>query len=477
MEGLGQLRHHGWFVVRNRSDGDDEGADFDLKQAEADLFRNSPWTQIRESRRGSTMLRKHLARLLCDKIRAAFPHLLGNIKALLDEADRSKASLGKTRDTQDLRRSYLADMAQNYETDALKALQTPWDLPSSSARIRLLAKDMNQSFDTVMRDRGHTHRFEDHDLKDQAYIEQMEQLKSDLAVDSDESPEILQMIQEEIRICSSTGLPGMAHPDVVHRLYKRQTKKWKNMAEVHLLGVAKIVSQGAKEILSTVCPASAGTAVLFEELWLILHTFYEAALSRALTTLRTYCDGDQMKLLQTTDPGFLYKLDLLKSLRIAKAYSKATELVRAESSHLSMEQLSLRMCDMLHIASQDNMSNHIHDTLKVYYEVRYPWLLRLATRQSSARACIANMDQFSLQAFIRHIVNTVIEDFLEDPNGPLKCLTRKFVEQLPGDDVDRLGQENSEVIETRLQLDGRINTLRTAEKVARAAMSSTASLD
>jgi hypothetical protein len=71
-----------------------------------------------------------------------------------------------------------------------------------------------------------------------------------------------------------------------------------------------------------------------------------------------------------------------------------------------------------------------------------------------------------LQSFIRHITNTIIEDFVIDPLGPLKILSAAYVYSLQPEEVERLGRESRDVVEERLRLDRRIATLRNARNAA-----------
>jgi len=78
-----------------------------------------------------------------------------------------------------------------------------------------------------------------------------------------------------------------------------------------------------------------------------------------------------------------------------------------------------------------------------------------------------NSRQFSLQSFIRHITNTIVEDFVIDPTGPLKRLSAAYVYSLKPEEVDRLGRESRDIVEERRLLDRRIKTLWDARNAAR----------
>ncbi len=392
VEGVGQLLHHGWFVVRNRAEGDDNDPNFDLQGAEAELFREAPWTQIRETRRGSAMLRKYLGELLCNKIETAFPHLLAKLRELLNDDEASLARLGEPRSTHDRRRAYLVEIAQQYQAHAREALERPWHLDRADARVRCLVSEENNMFAQRMREFGHVYEFEDHSLKERDCIQRLRDIIEPGTADAqpntgpalgasvapvlerDDPPvrdrhELFAEIRKEVLICGCTGLPGQVHPDIIHRLYSQQTRKWRDKAAAHLKTVAAGVGRAAEEILDAVCPRAGRTGVLHEELRLVLRQFHDGALRRALETLHTYCDGDQMKLLQTTDTDFLYKLRLLQSVRMMKTIDVACKVVYANKESHSLEDLELLLFNSCHHSTTDNKVNEVHDALKVYYEV------------------------------------------------------------------------------------------------------------
>lgn len=260
-----------------------------------------------------------------------------------------------------------------------------------------------------MRVLGHVYEFEDHALKEDECIQRMREIivrnedraqqnalaaaqangnptpdvtprrkrrasrvsnpapKRDHSVRSSEA--LFAKIRHEVNICNSTELPGLVHPDVIRRLYKVQTEKWHIIAEDHLKTVALGVTGAAEEILNIVCPPGGSTSVLHDELLLIIRQFYDEALRRSLGILETYCKGDRIKLLQTTDPGFVHKLRLLQSLRMMKNIDVARQLVDTEENNHSVEELSILLFNACHHTALDNTVNEVHDALKVYYEV------------------------------------------------------------------------------------------------------------
>ncbi|CAK7206820.1 hypothetical protein SEUCBS139899_009626 [Sporothrix eucalyptigena] len=477
---------HGWFVVRNRT-GDDStagGPSADLDSIEDELFSQPSWSGVRADRRGTSQLRQYLGNLLSEKIRLAFPKLLAKLDDLLSKSDTELANLGAARTTTHLRRVYLADIARQYELRARDALERPWHVDDSRARVRTLVRAHNDAFGIRMRIDGHAYQFEDHDVSDEEYWSRIEPiLKPDISVavqlpdtpptspprpgrkekassrtrlstaggqapiisTSYHTDALLKAISEEVRICGCTELPGFVHPDVIRRLYRMQTERWHDVANDHLRSVATAVQDASCEILSSVVPTVLGKDTLYEGLDQVIRRQYDQALATSLQRLQTYTDGDRSKLLQTTDPAFTRRLRLLQSVRLISTVNRSILKVKMETDNASVEELGAMMFQDAHHSSETNTVLEVHDALKVYY-------------------------QFSLQAFIHHVTNTIVEDFVTDPDGPLLGFSAKFIYSLPDTDIDRLGGESHETVDQRRRLDDRIRTLREAQQTARVAL-------
>ncbi len=397
MDGVARLLHHGWFVVRNKIKADEADPDFNLQTTEGALFGEQPWTTIRETRRGSDMLKKYLGKLLCEKIQVAFPILLNDLRHQLKETEAAETSLGPARNSSHERRAYLIKMAGQYSDSATKALENPWLLPSPKSRARQIVSEANAHFSEVMRDDGHAYSFQDHNLEMDTCLERMRWIlfphtkpKKDPSPfssapfrspeeENDEEDEeaddngkkLFQKIEEEVAICSSTQLPGMVHPDVIQRLYKVQTGLWHRMASDHVEKVASALLSAAEELLNAACPSSGSTSLLHGELLLVVRQFHDESLQKALRVLADYCQGDRTKLLQTTDPSFVHRLQLMRSLRMVMSMETATTLVKSNEKTHSVEQLGILLFEHCHHSAVDNTVNDVHDTVKVYYEVRW----------------------------------------------------------------------------------------------------------
>lgn len=479
-------------MVRNRVEGDggENDPDFDLGATERALFNKPAWSSVRADQRGTAQLRTYLGRLLSEKIRSAFPQLLGKLNDILASSQSHLSQLGEARTTTHLRRMFLADLARQYEIHAHEALERPWQLDDVRARVRSAVRVQNDAFGNEMRACGHVYEFEDHNVSDEGYWQRIrEVLRPDSKEDEDEDKDsessgssppkvqrdkaasaaakfksarlaasqassahispvlstdaLFEVIGEEVQTCGCTELPGFVHPDVIRRLYRLQTEKWYDAANEHLRTVAFTFQKAARCLLDTAVPTTLGGEALNSGLWNVISQLYDNALKTSVDRLKTYSDGDRNKLLQTTDAGFTQRLRLMQSLRLVTTINEA--VTKAHLWEETVEELGDVLFHDAHHSSEANTVLEVHDALKVYYH-------------------------FALQSFIHHINNTIVEDFVTDPQGPLRGLSAKFVYGLSDDEVDRLGSESRDVVEERRRLHGQIQTLLAAQETARGAL-------
>lgn len=344
-------------------------------------------------RKGSAMLKKYLGRLLSGKTRDAFPEISKLLAEQLKQAQSSMQKLGHPRNSQEQRNAYLTDIAQQYRYRIWESLEKPFSL-DVQCRVRPRVKTENERFNNKMISEGHTYRFENHNLEMEDYLDMIQRIiypnqppllatktpaidaksKREAVADGKSNnvlseDQLRTKIHEEVVTCGSTGLPGMVHPDVVHRLYVCQTKNWHSYAKYHVKNTSEYILESAKNILSMVCPAEGTTAGLHAELLLVLRKFYEDSLHKSLEALEKYCSGDSSKLLQTTDPGFKQKLERLRTVRMAAGIRVATDMANHPEQALPIGSFSELLFSKCHYSTIENTINDVHDTLKVYYEV------------------------------------------------------------------------------------------------------------
>ncbi|KAK3180847.1 hypothetical protein K4F52_007805 [Lecanicillium sp. MT-2017a] len=502
-----QAHDHEWFVVRNKTNAEQNDPKFNQLEAENNLFNKRPWNNIPQARRGSSMLKKYLARLLCDKIRDAFPQLIERLTAKLRQAEERRNALGDPRVTYEEQRSYLVNIAKRYENLASEAMKEPWELGNADYRARTIIREANEAFANEMREKGHAYEFQDHSITEEECIVRLEaalplctnhndaknddgkalplrtndtEARNDDGKDNNDNDydddvdfekiPLFAVIREEVAVCSSTELPGMVNTKVISRLYMLQSQKWHQMADTHVQKVAVAIATASVAILKEACSPSGHSGSLFKEIMHMLEKAHNEHLAELSERLKTYCDGEQSKILQTTDPAFLRKRQLLRSLRIAKGLRRAQEKLTKNRRIMSVEKLGSLVCNECHLSSTNNTVAEVHDTLKVYYEVSH------LSRSDMGQVQNSDGRQVSLNAFIRHVTNDIIEGFVRDPRNPLRRFSSDYMYSLSEADVRRLGAESSEVSKERENLTKRIGTLKSVWEAGQLAMAKAAAV-
>ncbi|KAI0122915.1 vacuolar sorting protein VPS1 [Xylariales sp. AK1849] len=498
----GELKsmQHGWFVVRNRKS--DEGPEFDLAAAEGELFGQQPWTRIRETRRGSSMLKQFLGHLLCAKIRREFPSIQQKVKGLLKTSMEAKKALGEPRPSHQHRIQYLVDVIQKFNHAAVQSLECPGRLPLKEMRVRGLVTVSNRVFDGDMRHNGHWFEFEEDDdgLDSQASSDMPYQFTGshggeELSGD-DEAPrprtpltgrifetpptpvsspphkrskandgqryvfhgeaepsELRQEIREQIEIFQTNGLPGLLNTDVFPVLYRKQTQKWLEMATTHLEEIAADTYIAATSILMHIHERCHVSPTAVEGLMDMIRRFHREAHDSAQKKLVDYVDKEINFPLQTTNPVFVQEVE---RLRLKRFQDTTRERFTALGQWISqgkpaitsvVEQIDCLFREF-HLSAALRMENEVHDMLKVYYTL-------------------------SLQSFIDHTTKRVVEDFVSSRQGPLLGLSTEYILGLSEVEVEKLAQEDEVTVSKRNQCNERIARLEKAYSIAEQAWQQT----
>ncbi|KAI8186975.1 hypothetical protein KHU50_001208 [Colletotrichum sp. SAR 10_65] len=282
--------HDRWFVARSRSERDDEG--FNLQKAETMLFDKPPWNKLRDDRRGSFMLKKYLATLLCSKMRSDFPTIQHNIQKLLGRAKHSREALGDARASHHLRQLYLRDAVERFHAIAKKSLDRPGHLSDRDMMVRSHVRESIDFFTESMRERGHVYEFED------VGIDPAKKLADTISSYYDCDSIIVhhpatskkktdqqrpthkirrssfnKHIKSQLKVWQTTQLPGLLNTEVVEVLFKEQTMGWEHLAELHINRVDANVESVCDAILKQVFASDRGSKTLRPELATVLEHF------------------------------------------------------------------------------------------------------------------------------------------------------------------------------------------------------------
>ncbi|WDK19490.1 vacuolar sorting protein VPS1 [Colletotrichum graminicola] len=468
----GNSMQDGWFVVRNRSEVD--GDDFDIKEAERKLFSQPPWDKIRESRRGSSMLQKHLGNILCAQIRGNFPAIQESVRRLLSEAEESRKELGDPRPTHSLRQQYIRSVIERYHTIAVKTLKSPGSLSDPALRVRGLVREANESFTEEMQARGHTHLFEDTSVDPMTQLTEAVSYYSAMLAGHAPAPNttehgdqeqittlpltpptkrhasrkkptaapqlrtpLVEVIRDQLRIWQTTELPGLVNTDVIKILFKKQSESWQQVAERYIDTIATDIEYASNEILKDVCSPRSCSSILYGELSRVLSQLQEQARMKAIRELKEHCRRERESHLQTTDPRFQERLQALRTVRLLGALGSIPSF-KSGSFDLAHSKL---LFQHFHHSIEGNMIHDVHDVVKVYYDL-------------------------SLEAFIRYVINDIAEDFVSYSGGALMGLSTDWVFTLSEEDVQKMAREDDEILANRAHFDRIIERLETAHEIA-----------
>ncbi|KAF4335143.1 RBTMx2 [Fusarium beomiforme] len=457
----------GMFVVCNKSP--------ESQVNEDEIFNREPWTQICSGRRGSTKLKDHLGDILTNEIERAFPRLERDIQLRLKEKKASQKDMGKPRLDDSQQQEYLNLFVRRYSTKCTLALRRPGILESETMDLRQALNLMNAQFDNVMRWVGGFWKFDDADIdplavclkygtfidKKQAQTEAAREILYPATQPKDYTKALKKIpafqeyehvepfekfvgtVSAKLRRFGASQPPGVVNSDIYPVIYRVQVSKWGSIAQEHLERVKDAMKSSYEEILHSVCPNSGSTSILHLELKTRLHSMFCETFNKAKRDLEIYCQQETEKeLLQTTNPEFSSKLVAWRMLRYARAFYHGIGGEKAQN--LISSQTLEDMWKCMDLSGEDRMLYDIHDIIKVYYEI-------------------------SLESFIRHVTQTIVEGFVMDKDGPLSKLTTEYVLRLSKKEVSEITREDEITGGLREQLKSDIMKLEHAQEIAKAA--------
>lgn len=452
-----------WHVVRNR--GSKSPANFDRDQEEMTIFSKSPWRQIPPAQRGTPMLRKYLADLLCRRIREAFPNMKDTLEKLLHGERIIRKSLGDPRAKKDQRRNFLIGIVKDFQDLAKSALHSSGDLPSDDMKLRSIIKNQNEEFSQTLKAEGQFYKF----------LEIGEPIETEFTVNGS-SPARRQRqiapIYQEIRskIVHNRGeeLPGMLNPAVLKPLWKKQTSKWQTIGDLHLEAIIKSTRTVSLSLFDLATANKKMTARARQKLEAIIIAFAERGRTTVKQQLEEVCTMNATMAMQTTDKRFDEKVRNARDQRFRQALGRfwithpTSEFVKkipqVKDHRGATEAEIAAFCEKWIVVQQDdiadlfneihpqgsrsqNVEDEIHDILRSYYEIE-------------------------IENFSAHVQKHIVEPFLESSTGPLFGLSTDYVMNLTDDEIDELGGEDETIVTSRKACESKISRLEEAMRIA-----------
>jgi Dynamin central region len=403
---LGQALQHGWYVVLNR--GPTSPASFDRQKEEDIAFNKEPWITIPEERRGTSMLKRFLANILCQKIRDVFPRTRDTVDELLKNARTRLDALGYPRKDHSQQQRYLISIAEKFQAMASHALKTPEELPKSQMKLRGKVYRANKRFADELVKKGHSYSFSSElqavgngngkapsAQNSEAESESDSDSASHQSLETEDPPlshvAFYEEIRKEIKQNKGQELPGILNPAVIKPLVLMQAKKWPNIARKHLVMVAAEAKRAMMHILDEVCDGLAVAHYTREALKETVHEFVRGAQERAEKRLSSGWRDNELHL-ETHDTDFTANVKKAQLVRFEAALQKykvkhspvdfLNKLVEEHekaiiaSLHLRYENwviINLSTIDDLfeaiHSRGENYMVDEVHDLVQAYYEV------------------------------------------------------------------------------------------------------------
>lgn len=158
--------------------------------------------------------------------------------------------------------------------------------------------------------------------------------------------------------------------------------------------------------------------------------------------------------LQTSNPAFEQKVREARLLRFQGAVERY-RLSKTPSTSNLLEVLpdspgtefTIDMRDTaslvaeLHISNSQNLEDEIHNTLKAYYEI-------------------------ARNGFIEFAIQIVVEQYLNDAQGPMLIFSPIYVAELTDEELRRIAVEEELLIRQRAELKATIERINHAERIA-----------
>ncbi|TVY40800.1 Dynamin-A [Lachnellula subtilissima] len=495
-----------WYVVQNRPAK--AGVSYDREQEEAALFKQDPWLDIPEDQRGTAMLKKYLATLLCRRIRDAFPGMLNMVTKLLDAEKLRRKGMGESRVDHLHKQAYLMKIVDTYRTLALQALRSPTDLEDDEMKLRGLIVDEKLAFERDMKKKGHLYNFLEIG-KPQKVHQHLGYLPSDESeVDSDESdpesahnptaPEAQQFvavgsshppnlllipasknlhtwklkrnplyieIRAQINANRGEELPGMLNPAVLKPLLRKQTSKWQALGEEYLERLVTMTTDVSLKIFEKACMNVGTTERTRAGLQERLLALAEDSRKEVLQKMRSLCEKNASMALQTDTDDFLRKVRQAQMMRFINALQRYKT-----SNPLSTFVRSLTKDGSTLATGPENYGDWaVVDEKSIgslFNEIHYAGDRR-ENVEDEIHDLLKAYYELALRNFIYDVRHNITEPFLQDSSGPLLGLSTDFVLSLKPEEVDVLGGEDEGVIVGRREADDKIGRLEVAMRIAR----------
>ncbi|KAL4782886.1 P-loop containing nucleoside triphosphate hydrolase protein [Aspergillus varians] len=430
---------HGWFAVKNRSTQEiKEGVTIEGRhQKEKEFFSRSPsWTELPKDRVGIHSLSQFLGILLYDHIRIEFPNVVKDIENLLSSTESVLELLGPSRQTAADQRRFLNRMANMYQKEVDDALSGNYSAeldPTSSLKLRMHVRALNEQFSKVIARRGHSKVFCNPDGKADSEYARARTDRQEL--DKDQEEDINSWIRRIYRESRGTELPGTVNPRVLESLFRQQSSPWNGIALNYISKVNDAVKAYNEDIIVKLIRDEDVREKLLSRLMRI----QEVAHSNAKQEFSRILQDERAGILQTVNHYYAETLSAIRDERV-RVRLEAMGLGDTNRVGVSLSEVMQRV----HLSNEAQAVNDIHDILKAYYKV-------------------------ALKRFADNVVIQVVERYLLGRDGPVRALCSDMVNDLDEEELLEVAGEKFLTSSMRNDLIGKCDRFQAALGIAQKA--------
>jgi GTP-binding protein EngB required for normal cell division len=233
---------YGWHVVRNRGVEEMDRTFEERDEQELEFFSHSSWaSKLDPGQLGIDPLRIKLSKILEDQTRSTLPGIIKQLRLKLKEGMQQLKDLGPSRLNMDEKQRYLSIISDRFQRLVYQATAGQYDdavfEKEESMKLRAIITEKHEEFVQWMEGWGHS-------LEEQG--KHFESRCSPPTITVDEKPQELappevksraefvdwvRQIQVKNR---SRELPGFANWDHVNLAFRKQCKRWRQIATAHI---------------------------------------------------------------------------------------------------------------------------------------------------------------------------------------------------------------------------------------------------
>lgn len=382
---------------------------FNLAAAEQQLFGSYPWGSIHKNRRGTAVLKTHIAEILSERLRSGFPDIRSEIEAILTEKESERVKLGNPRNNYISKQNYVVDHVNKLRETFNQALNKPALVKGNRMRLRPVVAQLNAYFDASVRTFGHQWAFEGVELPEatqKVRIAGGSNVSQPLSLWSDgesiqkafndsfakvlDTDSLLNEIKVEFGILQSTQLPGVINPDIYPLMYSKQVAKWEGISLEYLQCIYEATVRLLIAAFEQDCPRRDSTLLLSEELHTLARKMLKETYAEAEKRIKDYCQTqtNSVRTLQSANPAFLQRVQESQMRRHDSAARDAAHVswdrikdfmpngVHMEENHTCLSKYQefvgnfiLEFFEKGHHSQWENMALEVHDILQIYYDV------------------------------------------------------------------------------------------------------------